>query len=183
MPERSLLDILSNTNYYTGWADVFGPISGTDPKLENPLATYILLPFCYGTSLGTKQTAKHIRTNIEAKTLSRDNKKHVNVNKLNQASAIINNVTNTFPIVKGWGEGVRGAGDGTFDDIYDENMISEHHFRYCKKGGIAYHHVADNYIAIFSTFIQCGVWEAIHIIDGLLKNASEIQPQIIHSDT
>ena len=70
---------------------------------------------------------------------------------------------------------MRGAGDGTFADIHDDNLISEQHFRYRQKGGIAYHHIADNYIAIFSTFIQCGVWEAIYIIDGLLKNASEIQ--------
>lgn len=26
-------------------------------------------------------------------------------------------------------------------------------------------------------------WEAIHIIDGLLKNASELKPHIVHSDT
>lgn len=62
-------------------------------------------------------------------------------------------------------------------------MVAEHHVRYGKKGGVAYRHVADNYIALFSTFIQCGVWEAIHIIDGLLKNASEIQPNIVHADT
>jgi TnpA family transposase len=32
-------------------------------------------------------------------------------------------------------------------------------------------------------FIPCGTWEAIYIIEGLLKNKSEIQPSIIHADT
>ena len=50
-------------------------------------------------------------------------------------------------------------------------------------GGIAYHHVADNYVALFTHFISCGVWEAVYIIDGLLKNASELQPKSISSDT
>jgi len=50
-------------------------------------------------------------------------------------------------------------------------------------GGIAYRHIADNYIALFSRFIPCGVWEAIYIIDGLLANASEVQPDAIHADT
>lgn len=45
-------------------------------------------------------------------------------------------------------------------------------------GGIAYHHIADNYIALFTTFIPCGVWEAVHILDGLLKNRSTIQMAI-----
>ena len=55
--------------------------------------------------------------------------------------------------------------------------------RYGSTGGIAYHHVADNYIALFSTFIPCGVWEAIEIIEGLLQNNSDIQPGILHADT
>jgi TnpA family transposase len=52
-----------------------------------------------------------------------------------------------------------------------------------KPGGIAYHHVSDTYIALFSHFIPCGVWEAVYIIDGLLKNKSEIQPDTVHADT
>lgn len=90
---------------------------------------------------------------------------------------------NQFPLLKAWGTGIRVGVDGTFEDIYDDNMIAEHHVRYGKKGGVAYRHIADNYIALFSTFISCGVWEAIHIIDGLLQNASEVQPNIVHADT
>jgi TnpA family transposase len=39
------------------------------------------------------------------------------------------------------------------------------------------------YIALFSHFIPCGVWEAVHILDGLLKNTSDIQPDMLHADT
>jgi TnpA family transposase len=46
-----------------------------------------------------------------------------------------------------------------------------------------YHHVADNYIALFSHFIPCGVWEAVYIIEGLLKNVSDAEPDTIHADT
>ncbi len=31
--------------------------------------------------------------------------------------------------------------------------------------------------------MSCGVWEAVEIIEGLLKNNSDIQPNIIHGDT
>ena len=41
----------------------------------------------------------------------------------------------------------------------------------------------DTYIALFSHFIPCGVWEAVYILDGLLKNSSNIQPDTIHADT
>jgi TnpA family transposase len=36
---------------------------------------------------------------------------------------------------------------------------------------------------LFTSFIPCGVWEAIHILDGLMKNRSVIQPDTIHADT
>jgi hypothetical protein len=50
-------------------------------------------------------------------------------------------------------------------------------------GGIAYRHISDTYIALFSHFIPCGVWEAVYVIEGLLRNDSDVQPDTIHADT
>jgi len=50
-------------------------------------------------------------------------------------------------------------------------------------GGIAYHYVSDTYIALFSKFIPVGVWEAVHIIQGLLDQQSKVRPDTIHADT
>ena len=61
--------------------------------------------------------------------------------------------------------------------------MAEYHIRYGGYGGIAYHHVSDLYVALFSHFISCGTWEAGYIIDGLLKNKSEIQSDTLHGDT
>ncbi|WP_457468085.1 Tn3 family transposase [Streptomyces sp. TE4109] len=51
-----------------------------------------------------------------------------------------------------------------------------------KAGGIAYHHISDTCIALFTHFIPCGVWEAVYIIEGLLKNTSEVKPTTVHAD-
>ncbi len=61
--------------------------------------------------------------------------------------------------------------------------LSVYHNRYGGYGGIAYHHVCDKYIALFTHFITCGVWEAVYILDGLLKNLSDIQPDTLYADT
>ena len=45
------------------------------------------------------------------------------------------------------------------------------------------YHVSNIYIALFSHFIPCGVWEAVYLLDGLLKNLFDIQPDTIHGDT
>lgn len=80
-------------------------------------------------------------------------------------------------------DGSHVSADGTKHDLAKENLVSEYHIRYGGYGGIAYHHVSDLYIALFSHFIPCGTWEAVYIIDGLLKNESDIQPNTLHSDT
>jgi len=67
--------------------------------------------------------------------------------------------------------------------LRENNLIGAQHIRYGGYGGIAYHHIANSYIALFTSFIPCGVWEAIHILDGLMKNRSAIQPDTLHADT
>src|SRR3546814_9106689 len=67
--------------------------------------------------------------------------------------------------------------------VYEQNLLSEYHIRYGGYGGIGYYHVSDKYIALFSHFIPCGVHEAVYILDGLLANRSDIQPDTVHGDT
>lgn len=88
-----------------------------------------------------------------------------------------------FELPKFWGTGKAAIADGTHIQLRENNLIGEQHIRYGKYGGIAYHHISDTYIALFSNFISCGVWEAVYILDGLLSNKSDIQPDILHADT
>ena len=73
--------------------------------------------------------------------------------------------------------------DGTKWDIYENNLLAKYHIHYGGYGGLGYYHVADNYIALFSHFIPCGVFEALYLFDGLLNNHSDIQPDTLHGDT
>lgn len=52
MKERSLLDIMCNSHQYTDWANVFGPLSGSEPKLKNATDKYIINSFSTGTGMG-----------------------------------------------------------------------------------------------------------------------------------
>jgi TnpA family transposase len=183
MPERNLLDILCNTHHYTGWAYEFGPITGFDSKINDPVERHILTNFAYGTRMGATQAAKHIKADITAHMLSWINRRHVTPPLLDKAMTKLINFSNTFQIIKAWGTGKACAADGTICYIREENLIAEYHIRYGHRGGIAYHHVSDQYIALFSTFIPCGVWEAVEIIEALLKNQSDIKPDTIHADT
>lgn len=183
MPERNLLDILSDVQFHTGWMRHFGPLSGSDSKIDHPIERYLLTLFTYGCNLGPAQAARHMRGIVSARTLSYVNHRHVNAKKLDAALVDLLDDYHRFKLPKFWGEGTHAAADGTKYDLSEQNLMAEYHIRYGGYGGIAYHHVSDLYVALFSHFISCGTWEAVYIIDGLLKNKSQIQPDTLHGDT
>ncbi|WP_425462549.1 Tn3 family transposase [Martelella lutilitoris] len=76
----------------------------------------------------------------------------------------------------------RAIADGAHAPLRESNLPGAQHIRYGAYGGIACHHIACNYIALFITFIPCGVWEAVHILDGLIKNRFTIQPVTLNAD-
>lgn len=67
--------------------------------------------------------------------------------------------------------------------LCENNLAVGYHFRYREMGLVAYRHVADNYIAVFRHFIPPGIWEAVYVIEGLLKAGLSVEPDTVYSDT
>jgi TnpA family transposase len=183
MPERHLLDILKHVEHWAGYTRHFGPPSGADPKLANAIQRYLFTVFGYGCNLGPNQTARHAPEIATAQALRRINAQHINADKLEAAMVDVINQYVRFPLPRHWGSGRTAIADGTHVKLRENNLMGSRHIRCGGYGGIAYHHIADTYIALFTSFISCGVWEAVHILDALMKNRSTIQPDTLHADT
>lgn len=183
MPERHLLDILKHVHDWVGYTRHFGPPSGSDHKLTDPLSRYLLTVFGYACELGPAQTARHANDLVSRQTLRRINAQHITSAKLEAALRDVIGEYTRFELPFLWGSGQRAIADGTHIGLLENNLLGAKHIRYGKFGGIAYHHISDTYIALFSHFIACGVWEAVYILDGLLKNTSALQPDTLHADT
>jgi TnpA family transposase len=182
LEEKNILDILVEAE---GWPDLhkhFGPLSGFEAKVDDPRKRFITTLFCYGCNLGATQTARSVK-DLSRKQVAWLNLHHVTEERLEKAIVQVINAYNKFLLPKYWGSGKSASADGTKWNIYEQNLLSEYHIRYGGYGGIGYYHVSDMYIALFSHFIPCGVYEAIYILDGLIKNESEIQPDTLHGDT
>jgi TnpA family transposase len=183
IPERHLLDILKHVEHWAGYTRHFGPPSGSDPKLAQGIQRYIFTVFGYGCNLGPNQTARHAPEIATAQALRRTNAQHINADKLEAAMVDVINQYVRFALPRHWGGGNAAIADGTHVRLRENNLMGSRHIRYGGYGGIAYHHISDTYIALFTSFISCGVWEAVHILDGLMKNRSTIQPDTLHADT
>ncbi|MFE2184899.1 Tn3 family transposase [Streptomyces sp. NPDC059455] len=183
LPEWSLLDVLARTAYWIQWWRHFGPASGSDPKIRDKLARYVLAVFCYGTNAGPAQVARHMRQKVSVHELSLAGNQHITAEKLNAASADVIDMFIQLDLAHVWGDVGKAGIDGSQYDTWENNMLAESHIRYGGFGGISMRHVSDTYIALFSHFIPCGVWEAVYLFEGLLKNQSEVTVDIVHGDT
>jgi TnpA family transposase len=182
LPEINIVDVLSETEHWLQWTHFFRPLSGFAAKIASPRARYVTTTFCYGCNLGPVQTARSV-SGIDRRQLAWVNHRHVTEEYLDKAIVSVINAYNRFTLPRFWGSGKHASADGTKWDIYEQNLLAEYHLRYGGWGGIGYYHVSDLYIALFSHFIPCGVWEGIYILDGVANNPSEIQPDILHADT
>lgn len=183
LPSRTILEARYNTDRWTGWTQRFGPPARIGPQLNNPSERYVLTSFAYGCGLGPAQASRHFKEPVPAHWLTFANRRHIGTEALRAASRDLINFYATFELPSCWGAGESAAADGTHIATFEDNLFAAHHVRYGRTGGIAYRHVADNYIALFSHFIPCGVHEAVYILDGLLKNLFDVKPSRLHADT
>ncbi|HNG54989.1 MAG TPA: Tn3 family transposase [Nitrospira sp.] len=184
MPARHILDVLGNIEQWVGFTRHFGPLSGNMAKIKQPAERYLLTIFAMGCNLGPSQAARHLSNNgITPHMLSFVNRRHLSIESLEAAQRELNEVYLRLDLPKIWGDGKTVAADGTQYDFFDENLLAGYHFRYRKMGAVAYRHVANNYIAVFRHFIAPGVWEAIYVIEGLLKAGLSVESDTVHSDT
>lgn len=183
VPERHLLDILKDVQHWSNYTKHFGPPSGTDTKMIDSSSRYLFTVFGYGCNLGASQTARHAPNDINPQSLRRINAQHINAAKLEKALDEVINEYSRFELPGFWGKSNVAIADGTQMELRKNTLMGEQHIRYGGFGGIAYHHISSEYIALFSHFISCGVWEAVYILDALLLNKSVYQPDTLHADT
>src|SRR5262245_65316236 len=124
--------------------------------------------------MGVSQTARQAHNFIGWYTLRRLNAQHITAAKLVAALRDVVNEYTRFELPFLWGSGQAAIADGTHVELIRNNLLGEHHVRYGSFGGIAYHHISDTYIALFSHFIACGVWEAVYILRSV-EHTSELQ--------
>ena len=182
LPKKNILDILVESERWLDLHKLFGPLSGFEAKIDEPRKRCVTTLFCYGCNLGPTQTSRSVK-GLSRKQVAWLNLRHITEERLEKAIVQVINAYNKFLLPKYWGTGKHASADGTKWNLYEQNSLSEYHIRYGGYGGIGYYHISDMYIALFSHFIPCGVYEAIHILDGLIKNESDIQPDTLHGDT
>ena len=98
------------------------------------------------------QASRHFKETVAAHLLAFANRRHISTDALRAACNDLINLYAEFGLPLCWGSGESAAADGSLLETYEENLFAAHHVRYGRSGGIAYRHVADTYIALFTSF-------------------------------
>lgn len=182
LPLSNIVDLYMDIEEWLSLSKFFKPISGHDAKIKDYGVRFVATTFAYGCNVGPVQAERCLQI-FSRKQIAWLFNHHVTDYRLSRATEKLINIYSQFELPKSWGTGNSSSVDGTYWNIYTNNLLAEHHIRYGQYGGIGYYHVSDQYIALFSNFIPCGVYEATHIFDGVIDNKSDIQPDTIHGDT
>jgi TnpA family transposase len=181
-----VLDALTQTAHWLDWTRFFGPISGHDAKLDDPLVRYLATVFCYGCQIGPAQLARALE-GYDRRQFIWINQRHVTEEDFDRAIAHVTAAYHRFRLPHCWGSAARVGADGTHWALYENNLLSELTVRYGDYGGIGYYHVAGTYIARFSRFIPCGTLEGLYILDPFFAASEDEEeqdlPEALHSDT
>ena len=160
MDNIGILQLLNYVEQSLNLHHRFHHFSGHKSRIPNYAQSLVNTFFCYGCFMGPTQAARSIE-GTSRKQLAWIHDHHVNEERLNKTIAKVINAYKQFQLPNLWGTGQSASADGTHWSTYQKNLFSQYHIRYGTYGGVAYYHVADNYIALFSHFIPCGVYEAL----------------------
>jgi TnpA family transposase len=109
--------------------------------------------FGYGCNLGPAQTARHAPDLLTPQTLRRLNAQHIDAGQIEAVMTDVINQYARFDLPRNWRSGRAAIADGTHVKLRENNLLGSRHIRYGGYGGIAYHHISDTYIALFTSFI------------------------------
>jgi len=122
LEEKSIVDILVESEQWLDAHKLFKPVSGFESKLDNPRKRFISTLFCYGCNLGPTQTARSIKT-LSRKQVAWLNLKYVTEEKLEKAIVKTVNAYNKFELPSFWGSGKSASADGTKWNVYEQNLL------------------------------------------------------------
>ena len=182
MPVINIVDALVDVENWLNLSIHFKPLSGYEVRIRDYPSRFVATSLSYGCNMGPTQTERSL-SKFTRKQIAWLFNHHITELKLIKVLRKLVNRYNLFGLPKHWGLGDSVSVDGTFWDMYQQNLLAAHHIRYGRYGGVGYYHVSDTYIALFSNFISCGVHESVYLLDGIVENDSDIKPNKVHGDS
>jgi TnpA family transposase len=179
-----LIDILKECDLRVNFTRTLETIGkGSNINSSDLQKRLLLCIFGIGSNTGLKRISI-ANDDVNYSDLRYVKKRHINaVNIRNAIRILVNNVLKIRnPDV--WGEATTTvACDSTHLFAWDQNLMSEWHFRYGKKGIMIYWHVDKKSLCIYSQLKDCSSSEVGSMIKGIIDHDTDMDVNRVFVDT
>lgn len=185
MPMTRIEKLLAEVDQRTHFSKYFQPLIGHKQKSEpSPELIYAAI-IAHGTNIGLHGMA-YSSEGIDLDPLRTISRWYLHEESLNNANAAIVNVHHQDPLSKIYGSGIRSGSDGQRYGVQKSSNLAAYYpryFGYYEKAITLYTHVSDQHSVFSTQVISCSSREATYVIDGLLRNRTDISPEFHTTDT
>ncbi|MFF7941490.1 Tn3 family transposase [Nocardia gamkensis] len=179
-----LIDILKEAVLRTGclWSVTSVADRGNLP--EDVLAERLLLSiYAYGTNTGIKSvsggTDRHSEDEIRYA-----RRRYLNAEAARRIVIEIANATFAARRTGIWGESSTAiASDSTHFGAYDQNIFTEHHSRYGRRGVLIYRSVEKGSVVVHSQLVNCSASEVHAMVEGAVHHGTDMKVQANYVDS
>jgi len=177
-----LIDILKESDFYIHFSHHFKPFLNREFINSEDMKRKILLTiYSIATNAGLKRVASH--ENDSYKGLQHVKSHYISADNLRKAIIDVTNAIFKARDASIWGTSTSCASDSKQFGTWDQNLMTEWHARYHKKGVMIYWHVENKSACIHSMIKSCSSSEAASMIEGAIRHCTEMEVDRNYVDT
>ena len=185
MPLVRIEQLLAKTDELSNFSSHFTSLPGLVERAPIPLTHLHASLIAHGTNLGLFGMG-HSNESVSVDQLRHASQRLIREPCLDAANAALIATHRTYPICSVWGDGSRSSSDGQRFGIQRRSLLRSfypRYFGYYDRAITVYTHTSDQFSVFNTLVIACSTREATYVLDGLLNNITEIQPQFHSTDT
>ncbi len=179
-----LIDILKETVLRTGCLRAVTSVADRGTLPEHVLAERLLLAiYAYGTNTGIRAVAGGAHGHDEDE-IRYTRRRYLTVEAARRIAIEIANATFAARRTTIWGESSTAiASDSTHFGAFDQNIFTEYHSRYGRRGVLIYWSVEKGSVVIHSQLLNCSASEVHAMVDGAIHHGTEMAVEANYVDT
>lgn len=179
-----LIDILKETVLRTGCLRAVTSVADRGALPESVLAERLLLAiYAYGTNTGTKAVAGGAHGHGEDE-IRYTRRRYLTTEAARRIAIEIANATFAARRTAIWGQSSTAiASDSTHFGAFDQNIFTEYHSRYGRRGVLIYWSVEKGSVVIHSQRLNCSASEVHAMVDGAIHHGTEMAVEANYVDT
>jgi TnpA family transposase len=179
-----LIDILKETVLRTGCLRAVTSVADRGGLPENVLSERLLLAiYSYGTNTGIRAVAAGAHGHGEDE-IRYARRRYLSAEAARRIAIEIANATFAARRTTIWGQSSTAiASDSTHFGAFDQNIFTEFHSRYGRRGVLIYWSVEKNSVVIHSQLLNCSASEVHAMIDGAIHHGTEMVVDANYVDT